>query len=91
MTIEWFDIVGTSGVVIILVAYFLLQTERMKSVDLLYSVLNLIGAAFITISLLYDFNLSAFIIELFCIALSFYNSRPVPVDRGVASVVRIVM
>ena len=73
MTIEWYDIVGTSGVVIILVAYFLLQTERMKSVDLLYSVLNLIGAAFITISLLYDFNLSAFIIELFWIALSFYG------------------
>ena len=73
MTIEWYDIVGTSGVVIILVAYFLLQTERLKSVDLLYSALNLIGAVLITISLLYDFNLSAFIIEVFWIVLSFYG------------------
>ena len=73
MTIEWYDYVGTSGVVVILVAYFLLQTERLSSTDLSYSVVNLIGAAFIAISLLYDFNLSAFIIELFWIAISFYG------------------
>ena len=73
MTIEWYDYVGTSGVVVILVAYFLLQTERLSSTDLSYSVVNLIGAAFIAISLLFDFNLSAFIIELFWIAISFYG------------------
>ena len=73
MTIEWYDYVGTSGVVVILVAYFLLQTERLSSTDLSYSVVNLIGSAFIAISLLFDFNLSAFIIELFWIAISFYG------------------
>ena len=73
MTIEWYDYVGTSGVVLILVAYFLLQTERLSSADLSYSVVNLVGAAFIAISLLFDFNLSAFIIELFWIAISFYG------------------
>ncbi len=73
MTIEWYDYVGTTGVVLILVAYFLLQTERLSSTTLLYSLLNLIGAAFIAISLLFDFNLSAFIIELFWIAISIYG------------------
>ena len=73
MTIEWYDYVGTSGVILILVAYFLLQTERLSSTNVLYSVLNLIGAALIAISLLYDFNLSAFIIELFWIAISIYG------------------
>ena len=73
MTIEWYDYVGTTGVILILAAYFLLQTERLSSANLSYSLLNLIGAAFITISLLFDFNLSAFIIELFWIAISIYG------------------
>lgn len=73
MTIQWYDFVGTTGVVLILWAYFLLQTERVSSADLSYSTLNLIGAALITVSLFYDFNLSAFIIELFWIAFSIYG------------------
>ena len=73
MTVEWYDYIGTSGVILILIAYFLLQTERLSSAHLVYSLLNLIGAAFIAISLLYDFNLSAFIIEIFWIAISIYG------------------
>ena len=73
MTIEWYDVVGTTGVVLILWAYFLLQTERVSSAALSYSALNLIGAVLITVSLFYDFNLSAFIIELFWIAFSVYG------------------
>ena len=73
MTIQWYDFVGTTGVVLILWAYFLLQTERVSSADLSYSTLNLIGAALITVSLIYEFNLSAFIIELFWIAFSIYG------------------
>ena len=73
MTIEWYDFVGTTGVVVILVTYFLLQTERLSSTDVIYSLLNLIGAALIAISLLFDFNLSAFIIEIAWMAISVYG------------------
>lgn len=73
MSIAWYDYVGTTGVFIILVAYFLLQTERLASASLVYSVLNLLGAVLITVSLVYDFNFSAFVIEIFWIALSLYG------------------
>lgn len=73
MSIEWYDYVGTTGVFVILVAYFMLQTGRMASTTLAYSVLNLVGALLITVSLMYDFNFSAFVIEVFWIAISIYG------------------
>ena len=73
MTMEWYDYVGTGGVIMILIAYFLLQTERLASTALSYSVLNLLGASFITVSLLFDFNLSAFVIEVYWVAISIYG------------------
>ena len=73
MTIEWYDYIGTSGVLMILLAYFLLQTERLASAALSYSVLNLLGGLFITVSLLFDFNLSAFVMEVCWVAISIYG------------------
>ena len=54
----------------LIVAYLLLQLARLKSADLTYSVLNAVGASFIVVSLWFDFNLSAFIIEMFWIMIS---------------------
>ncbi len=54
----------------ILISYFLLQMERMSSNDLSYSVTNGLGAASILLSLVVDFNLSAFIVEAFWLAIS---------------------
>jgi paired small multidrug resistance pump len=73
MTIEWYDYLGTAGVLMILIAYFLLQAGRLASAALAYSVLNLLGASFITVSLLFDFNLSAFVIEVCWVAISLYG------------------
>lgn len=73
MNIAWYDVVGTSGVVLILAAYFLLQTERWSGQSLSYSLVNLIGSLMITVSLIYDFNLSSFIIEVAWIAISIYG------------------
>lgn len=73
MNIAWYDVVGTTGVALILVAYFLLQTERWSGQSVGYSVVNLIGSLMITVSLLYDFNLSSFIIEMAWIAISIYG------------------
>ena len=64
MAIEWYDLVGMAGVTLILFAYFLLQTGRIDPRGVTYSTANLIGAALITVSLIYDFNFSALLIEV---------------------------
>lgn len=71
--LAWHDAVGTGGVTLILIAYFLLLSERLSARTVAYSLLNLIGALMITVSLLYDFNFSAFVIEIFWIAVSIYG------------------
>jgi hypothetical protein len=70
VNIEWYDVVGMIGVVLILLAYFLLQVGRINVSGLSYSVANLIGAGFITLSLLFKFNFSAFLIEVCWMAIS---------------------
>ena len=81
MNIGWTDVIGSIGVVILMVTFLLLQLGRLESNRLLYSVLNAVGASLITFSLLFDFNLSAFIMEVFWILISlvgiarFYRSR----------------
>ncbi len=73
MNIAWYDCVGTIGVVMILIAYFLAQTERLSGQSLSYSTVNLVGSIMITVSLVYDFNLSSFIIEMAWISISVYG------------------
>lgn len=68
-----YNTIGNSGVVIILVTYFLLQTERLRPDTLLYSVLNLCGSSMILVSLFYQFNLPSFFIEIFWMAISAYG------------------
>lgn len=69
----WHDLVGNLGVFIILLSYLLLQLNRLKSDSIYYSLLNLIGASAVTLSLFYNFNLSAFIIEVCWIVISGYG------------------
>ncbi len=73
MNFAWYDCVGTIGVVMILIAYFLAQTERLSGQSMGYSVVNLIGSILITVSLVYDFNLSSFVIEVAWISISVYG------------------
>ena len=65
------DLLGNVGVVLLIIAYLLLQLDKLSSNSLAYSFLNLIGAILIIISLLVNFNLSAFIIEVFWVLISF--------------------
>lgn len=64
------DLIGNIGVVVLIVAYLLLQLNKLSSNGLAYSLLNAIGAGLIIISLLVNFNLSAFIIEVFWVLIS---------------------
>ncbi len=73
MQFMWSDIFGSIGVAIIILTYVLLQTERIRSESLLYSVLNGLGAGLIVFSLLYSFNFSAFVVESLWVLISLYG------------------
>jgi len=65
------DLIGNIGVVMLMIAYLMLQLNKLRSDGLAYSVLNLFGAILIILSLLVNFNLSAFIMEVFWVLISF--------------------
>lgn len=68
-----FDVIGLIGVSGILMAYFLLQTERWNSDQIRYSATNLVGALLILVSLTHTFNLASFVIELAWIGISLFG------------------
>ncbi len=70
---EFHDIFGTVGVAFIVVMYFLLQTDRMASDNPHFSIWNAVGATLILISLAYEFNLSAVLMEGFWLLISLYG------------------
>ncbi|WP_405223437.1 CBU_0592 family membrane protein [Lentisalinibacter sediminis] len=70
MNYAWHDLIGNAGVALIILAYLLLQLDRLSSTALTYSVMNALGAALVIISLYFDFNLSAFVIEAFWVVIS---------------------
>ena len=72
MTIDAHDVIGAIGVTMIIAAYFALQAGRLKT-GLPYSLLNGVGAAMILYSLIFDFNLAAFLVEFFWLAISLYG------------------
>jgi len=63
------DFFGNIGVLILMIAYLLLQLNKLSN-GLVYSTLNALGAALIVISLLTNFNLSAFLMEVFWVLIS---------------------
>lgn len=67
------DLIGIIGVFIIIVAYMLLQLEKMDAKNLSFSVLNTLGALLILISLLYDWNLASFLMESIWMLISLYG------------------
>lgn len=70
MKYAWHDFAGNVGVALILVSYLLLQIGKLRSTNLSYSLMNGAGAALVIVSLVFDFNLSAFVIEAFWVLIS---------------------
>ena len=64
------DVFGIAGVILLVITYLLLQVNKLQSNGLLYSMLNAIGASLIILSLLDNFNLSAFLMEAFWVLIS---------------------
>lgn len=78
------DFLGNIGVVLIIIDYLLLQLNRISSNSLSYSLLNAVGASLIIISLIFNFNLSAFIMEATWVLISLFGLyryfRPSPTE-----------
>ncbi len=73
MIYHWYDIVGTLGVAVILIAYVLLQIGRLASERPAFSLLNGVGALMILISLYFDFNFSSFLMEFSWLLVSLFG------------------
>jgi predicted membrane protein len=73
MQLSLTDLIGIIGVFVIIVAYMLLQLEKMDAKDLTFSILNTLGALLIIISLLYDWNLASFLMEAIWMLISLYG------------------
>ena len=71
--ITFADVVGTVGVLIIVLAYLLLQVERINPKSLEYSLSNAIGSIMILYSLMEHWNLASVVIEVFWIMISLYG------------------
>jgi len=81
---SWFDLIGNVGVLLMVVAYLLLQLEKLSGSALSYLLLNAVGALLVMISLMFRFNLSAFLMEAFWLLISLYGlAKPLLSRRAV--------
>lgn len=85
MSYRWHDLVGNIGVLLILGSYLRLQMGRVDAAGLAYSAINGAGALLILISLLYEFNLSAFVVEAAWFAISLFGVARSLVRRNAAT------
>lgn len=84
MDYSWFDLVGNFGVLLMVIAYLLLQLEKLSGSALSYLLLNALGAVLVMISLMFRFNLSAFLMEAFWLLISLYGlAKPLLSRRAV--------
>lgn len=71
--LPWHQLVGVCGTLLYLVCYFLTQTGTLTAPGYLYSLLNMLAACLVGISLLYDFNLASALIQVSWIVISLFG------------------
>ena len=70
----WHDWAGYIGVLLVLLAYLLLQAHTLRGTALVYQLMNALGAAGVMLSLIFGtFNGSAFTMELAWLLISVYG------------------
>ncbi len=70
----WYVWAGLIGVVLVLLAYFLLQARKLHGNGTTYQLMNALGALGVLLSLTFGkFNLSAFLLELAWLLISIYG------------------
>lgn len=73
MDYSLFDFAGNIGVLMMVIAYLLLQVDKLASSSITYLLLNAAGAVLVMISLWFRFNLSAFLMEAFWLLISLFG------------------
>ena len=71
--LQWHDWLGSLGVLIIVAAYLWLQIGRIAGQNVVFSGANLLGSMLILVSLYFNFNFSAVLIEIFWIIISLFG------------------
>ena len=71
--LQWHDWLGSLGVLIIVAAYLWLQIGRIAGQNVVVSGANLLGSILILVSLYFNFNFSAVLIEIFWIVISLFG------------------
>jgi len=71
--LQWYDWLGSLGVLIIVAAYLWLQIGRIAGQNVVFSGANLLGSILILVSLYFNFNFSAALIEIFWIVISLFG------------------
>ena len=67
------DFIGGVGVFFIVGTYLALQVGKVRATQKCYSVLNALGATLVLVSLYYEFNMAAALVEGFWLAISLYG------------------
>ena len=74
MSLHWYDFAGFVGVILMVLAFFLQQSGRVRGDGLPNQLLNALGALGVLLSLLFGaFNLSAFLLESVWLTISVYG------------------
>jgi paired small multidrug resistance pump len=73
LSLHWYDVAGLIGVAVMLWAFFLLQAGKLRGDAFTYQLMNALGAGAVLLSLVNDFNLSAFVIETCWVVISVYG------------------
>lgn len=67
---DTYSIIGLIGMIMIVIAYYLNLMGRLHIKQIRYSLMNLMGALLLLLSLCFHFNLGSFMIEIFWVAIS---------------------
>ena len=67
------DLIGFSGVALLIVTYAMLQLDKIDPKGFWYSFNNLIVAILVTVSLVYTMNIASMVIEVFWFIISVYG------------------
>jgi hypothetical protein len=74
MNLPWHEWTGFAGVVLVLLAFLLLQAHKLHGNGPIYQSMNALGSIGIMLSLIFGaFNLPAFLMEFFWLLISIYG------------------
>jgi hypothetical protein len=73
MQLDLYNVAGVVGAVLVILVYFATQQRWLSAEDWRFPFANLLGAGFILVSLMADWNLAAFVVEVFWVLISLYG------------------